>query len=441
MDPNREREIPRRQFVRSAVAIGGAGALSACLEREGSMLGDEETDTPPATTTDASPFPTGDPSSLPPAQHEWSGYLTVDMSGNTVPPQQQLVLGLSYEGSSQPTDAEREQVADAFATLERAFQWGTGGDSTVTFNRGLLFLIGYAPSYFEQVGSVPDSLMRPETMLERVGEDPEKTDGFDAVVIMTSDVGSVVLAAEEALLGRADAVNGVEVTGSLEGVFSVAERRTGFAGRGIPAQKLDHEEIPESSSLTMGFKSNFSDGIPSEDAVKREDGPFAGGTTLALSRLRLHLDRWYDNPHEERAKKMFCPAHDVDEMGEDGSGLGAESGITREDAESVEEYAEEYGMVGHSQKVARARSDEEFAPKILRRSEGFATDAPEHTGFNFSSVQRSLASFVEARKAMNPGEYDTDIPDEDHGIVDYMETITRGTYVVPDRETRVLPVV
>jgi len=449
MQSDRERSIPRRQFVRSAVAIGGASALAACQERERSVLGDEETATAEGTATDEETatddgsgsrmVPRGDPDALPAAIHKWSQYLVLDAHGNTVPPQQQLVLGLSYEGSAPPTESEREQVDAAFRTLEQAFQWGTGGGTSATFNRGLLYLVGYAPSYFEQVGAVPDSLVRPENLLDQVGEDPEKTDDFDAVVVLTSDVGSVVLEAEEALKGNVETVNGIEVEGSLDGVFSVAERRTGFAGKGIPAEKLDHEEIPDSAPLSMGFKSGFTDSLPSEDKVKLGSGPFAGGTTLALSRLRLNLDAWYDHDHEERTERMFCPAHSSDDVGEDGSALGSDSGITEDDVDRIEEDGEEKGVIGHSQKVARARDDEDFAPKILRRSEGFATDAPEMTGFNFTSVQRSLDSFIEARKAMNVEEYDVDVPEEDHGIVSYIETMNRGTYIVPTREQRALP--
>ena len=424
------------------MAIGGASALSACLEREGSLLGgDGGTDAGAETPTETPTFPGGaDPASLPAGQHEWSQFLVLDAAGNTVPPQQQLILGLSYEGASPPTETEREQVAEAFRTLDRAFQWGTGGATGATFNRGLLTLVGYAPSYFERVaGGVPDALVDPETLLERVGEDPEKTDGFDAAVILTSDVGSVVLAAEEALLGRKDRVNGVDVTGALDGVFSVAERRTGFAGRGIPADKLDHEEVPEQAPLSMGFKSGFTDSLPSEDGVRLREGPFAGGTTLALSRLRLELDRWYDGDHEERVAEMFCPAHDPEDVGPVGSGLGNDSGITEEDVENIPDHAEQYDRIGHSQKVARARNDD-FEPRILRRSEGFATDAPEHTGFNFTSVQRTLEAFVEARAAMNVEEYDVDVAPENHGIVDYVNTVNRGTYVVPPRADRALPV-
>jgi len=443
MDDDRERSIPRRQFVRSAVAIGGASALSACVDREGSLLGGDGTETArPETATDRTvTAPRGDPATLPASQHEWSNSLVRDAAGNTILPEHQLVLGLSYEGSAPPTDDERAAVADAFDTLAEAFQWGTGGDNGAAFNRGLLWLVGYAPSYFETVGGeVPDALMAPETLLERVGEDPSKADGFDAVVVLTCDFGSVVLAAEEALFGRRESVNGVDVVGSLDGVFSVAERRTGFAGNGVPAEKLDHDEIHEQAPLSMGFKSGFRDSLPSEDGVKLREGPFAGGTTLAVSRLRLQLDRWYDQDHEERVEEMFCPAHDSEEVGEVGSGLGADSGITEEDVDRIDEDAAEHGRIGHSQKVARAR-DENFDPKILRRSEGFATDAPEHTGFNFTSVQRDLESFVEARAAMNVEEYDVDVPAENHGIVDYVNTVNRGTYVVPARDDLALPVV
>jgi len=441
MDGEKERSIPRRQFVRSAVAIGGAGALSACVGREEAQLGGErtETDTSATETERMVTAPEGNPSGLPASQHEWSASLVRDAPGNTILPEHQLVLGLSYEGSTPPTDDERAAVEAAFGTLTDAFQWGTGGDNGAAFNRGLLWLVGYAPSYFEAVGDVPDALVTPETVLDAVGEDSARPDGFDAVVVMTSDFGSVVLAAEEALLGRRDSVNGVAVSGSLDGVFSLAERRTGFAGNGVPADRLDHDEIPEQAPLSMGFKSGFTDSLPSEDGVTLREGPFAGGTTLAVSRLRLELDRWYDQDHEERVKEMFCPAHDSDDVGEVGSGLGADSEIRAEDIERIESDAAEHNRVGHSQKVARAR-DDEFNAKILRRSEGFATDAPEHTGFNFTSIQRDFESFIEARKAMNVEEYDVDVPDENHGIVDYVNTVTRGTYLVPDREQMALPV-
>jgi hypothetical protein len=437
MDGQRERKIPRRQFVRSAVAIGGASALAACTEREQSLLDDTATDEPKSTPD--SRLPAGNPDERPVGQHEWNEFLVHDSAGNTVPPEHQLVLGLSYDGATPPTDAERETAEAAFHTLDRALQWGTGGDAATTFTRGLLFLIGYAPSYFDSVGGVPDELIRPEALLEAVGEDPTKTDGFDAVIVLTSDVGSVVLAAEQALFGERDQLNGRPVEGTLSEAFSVVERRTGFAGQGLPANKLDHEEIPERAPLSMGFKSGFTDSLPAEDRVTLTEGPFAGGTTFALSRLRLDLDRWYENSHEDRVDAMFCPAHDPEEVGPVGTNLGDDSGIERADVENIPDHAAEFDRLGHSQKVARAR-DDDFRPRILRRSEGFATDASKHTGFNFSSVQRSLDAFIEARRAMNVNKYDVDVASENHGIVDYVTTVDRGTYLVPRHSNRALPV-
>jgi len=40
-----------------------------------------------------------------------------------------------------------------------------------------------------------------------------------------------------------------------------------------------------------------------------------------------------------------------------------------------------------------------------------------------------MDAFVETRKAMNVDEYDVDVADDDHGIVDYLETRARGSYL------------
>jgi len=38
-------------------------------------------------------------------------------------------------------------------------------------------------------------------------------------------------------------------------------------------------------------------------------------------------------------------------------------------------------------------------------------------------------------------EYDDDLPAEEHGITDYLETLRRGSYLAPTRENWALPVV
>ncbi len=438
MNLDSSRGIDRREFVKAAVAIGGTSALSACLDAERS------TETGPATDegTGAPSFPTGtdDPAALPDRQHAWNDYLVNTASGTFAQTQHQLLLGLSYEGSVPPTEDERTQVEEAFRTLERAYQWGTGTGSgeSVGVNNGLLFTMGYAPNYFDRLDLSVDGLVRPETVLEEVGEDPAKADDFDALLLLAADFGSILLGAEAAVTGETDRVNGVPVESSLDGVFSVADRRSGFVGQGLPAQELDNDDIHEEAPLSMGFRSAFADALPTEERVTIEDGYFAGGTTQAVVRLETDLDRWYEDSHEDRVKKMFCPAHTGEQVGETGDRLGHSSEITEEDVENIDEHAEEYGLVGHSAKTARAR-DDDFNPVILRRSEGVATDETGGSAFNFTSVQRTVDDFVDTRKTMNVDEYDVDVPDEDHGIVDYLETVSRGTFLIPPRGKRALP--
>lgn len=430
MQFERSRGPTRREFVQSAVAIGGLSALAACAERERPLLA-EHTGDPE--------FPRGDPDSRPAGQHEWSDYLVRDAHGNTVLPQHQLILGLTYEGPDPPNDEARTQMSHAFDTLDEAFRWGTGGTSGVAVNEGLLYTLGYAPRYLERFGRMPDALDTPEAVLDAVGEDAGKAAPHDALLVLTADFGSVVLEAEAALFGEQDTINGVPVEWTLEGVYDRAERRTGVVGKGLPAAELDHDGIPADAPLSMGFTSGFRDNLPSEDRVTLQEGPFAGGTTQAVSRLRIDLDAWYDQSQSTRTAAMFCPAHDPDEVGETGDKLGGDSGITEEDVANIEAHAETHGTLGHSQKVARAR-DDDFETVILRRSEGIATDVQDETEFNFTSVQRTIQDFVDTRVAMNVDEYDVDVPRDRHGIVDYLETVSRGTYLIPPRDQIALPV-
>lgn len=430
MPPERSRDLGRREFVKAAVAIGGVSALAACTDRERTLLVEH---------TDSTEYPRGDPDTVPDGQHRWSDYLVRDAHGNTVLPQHQLLLGLSYDGATPPNEAERAQVQAAFDTLDRAFRWGTGDRTGAALNNGLLYTLGYAPRYFERVGETPGPLNSPQAVLEAVGEPPDRASPHDALLVLTSDFGSVVLAAEAALFGETDTINDLPVETTLEGVFSRNSRRTGVVGKGLPAERLDHDGIPEDAPLSMGFKSGFRDNLPPEDRVTIQSGPFAGGATQAVSRLRIDLDRWYDQSHGDRTAEMFCPGHDPDEVGETGSRLGSDSGITEDDVDAIPAHAEQHGTLGHSQKLARAR-DDDFETVILRRSEGVATDAVEGTEFNFSSVQRTIEDFIDTRLTMNVDEYDVDVPAERHGIVDYLETVSRGSYLIPPRESLALPV-
>ncbi|RBI62528.1 Tat pathway signal protein [halophilic archaeon] len=417
-----ERGINRREFVKAAVAIGGSAALSACLDRNG-----------------APDVPKGpdDLSTLPDRQHAWNGALSTDDHGNVLPARHQVLLYLNYAGSGTPTAAERETVETAFRSLERAYRRG---------NDGLLFSVGYSPSYFDRFPeSLPDPVDLPSPSALAPFEDPA-FDHQDAVVHLATDHAAVALAAEEALLGETTELNGVEMEASLSGVLQKADRRTGFVGAGLPADNQDVQGIPDSkpvpeeSPLYMGFKSGFEKNQASEDRVTIREGPFAGGATQHVSKIRLHLDQWYEqDSREQRVAKMFCPAHAAEDRVEGvGENLGDDSGMDEKCTENVAERARERGMVGHSQKSATVREDD--SPLILRRDFD-STDGGE-AGLHFVSLQRAVGDFEDTRTAMNG----TDVAEKssvgqrlNNGILQYMTVERRGNFLLPPRSKRSLP--
>jgi len=116
-------EASRRRFLKAALAVGGASALSACVDR----FGDE-------------PIPQGtdNQTALPDRQFAWNESLQQDDHGNVVLPEQHLFLYLTYDGEAGdegvPTAADRDTLESALRTIERAFEWS---------NRGVVFDIGY----------------------------------------------------------------------------------------------------------------------------------------------------------------------------------------------------------------------------------------------------------------------------------------------------------
>lgn len=421
--------LSRREFFKAAVAIGGTSALAACLEREGKAEGAEPS------------FPQGpdDLSTLPARQFAWNDYLVRDANQNTRLPEHQTLLFFDY-GEGEPTAEDRSTVENALETLERAYRRGTGGAPSAILNDGLLFTISYTAAYFDRFDeSLPDSVdLRPTAdVLRTLGEDPAKADEYDALLVLTSDSPSVVLSAEQAMLGEKDRLNGVDVTDALVPPFELAERRTGFVGKGLPHERLDEDRIPENSPMAMGYRSGLRENQATEDRITITEGPFADGTVQMVSKLMLDLDHWYDNDDDARRHLMFSPAHSEDEVGEVGDPLAGHSRITEEQAEDTDRHAREEGMVGHTQKIARAR-DDEFTPRILRRSEGINTDG-DRPGFNFSSVQQGVEAFVDVRRAMNGDDLDEELDHAHNGILDYLELTNRAVLLIPPRSHRALP--
>jgi len=411
--------LSRRSFVKAAVAIGGSAALSACLDREG---GEENLD-----------LPTGDPAAVPDRQHAWNDALATDDHGNDVPPRHHVFALFEFDGDPA---ADREAVADAFESLERAYAWQPDG---------LLFAAGYSPAYFQRFDAgLPDGVDVPEPRALAPFEDPH-LDAADVVVHLASDHGSVVLGAEEALRGKVEELNGVSVTG-LPDSFSRTERRTGFIGEGLPAENQDVAGIPDSepvdedAPLYMGFESGFEKSQASEQRVTVEEGPFAGGTTMHASKIRLDLTQWYEqNDEYTREAEMFCPFHAEEGVVEGtGENLGDSNQVAEQGCPAHADEDAESGVVGHAQKAARAREDGQ--PVILRRD--FDSTDDDRATVHFVSLQREIADFEATRSMMNG----TDLADEgavrqraNNGILQYMTVERRGNYLVPPREHRALP--
>lgn len=426
----------RRAFMKAAVAIGGMNALSACASLSGNEIGSETPEFPQGTDLEA----------LPDSQHAWNANLVTDRHDDIVQPQHQMFLFLDYVGDGVPTATERETVETALRTLERAYRWGTGDTPNAIVNDGLLFTIGYAPAYFERFDADlpgPVNLPPPERVLTDLDDDPDKADESDALLHVASDRAQVVLSAEEALFGGLDRLNGIDVEADLTGVFERADRRTGVVGRGLPAEHIDDESIPEQAPASMGFKSAFKDTQPAESSITIDDGPFAGGTTQHVSRLEIDLEMWYGHDHDERVKRMFSPEHSADEVGEIGEGLGGHSGVTEALADETENHARERGLVGHAQKIARARNDDS-QPRILRRGD-FNAPAEPGSVLHFGSLQKTIDDFVDTRRMMDgldaeeADERSKELPEEDDGILAFIEATNRANFLVPPRRHRALP--
>lgn len=413
--------IDRRAFVKSAVAIGGAAALSACLNRGG------ELDVPRGPEDPLSAFPE--------RQHAWNAALPTDDAGNNHHPRHRVLLPLDY-GDGTPTTAERETVEESLAGVERAYERSASG---------LLLTISYSPYYFQRFEEpLPESVDLPEPRALSSFEDPDADDP-DAMLHLASDHGEVVMGAEEALKGELSTLNGVEQPEtSLTDVFSVRKRRTGFIGNGLPAENQDvdgvpdDEPVPEDAPLYMGFESAFEGSQPGEDRVTISDAPFAGATTQQLSTLTLNLKQWYEqDSRDQRVSKMFCPHHATEDV-VDGPGENLGTDPRMDDCGDPTETARSEGVVGHSQKVADVRENDQ--PIILRRD--FDSTDGDHASVHFLSLQRTISDFITTREAMNGEEIDRNSAvgeRTNNGILQYIDTVRRGNFLVPPRSLRALP--
>lgn len=462
--------------MKAALAIGGVDALAAT--RAFGRSDESGSDHEPVSVADRKN-----------RQHAWEEFL-IPEDEEIAPPRHHLLLALDYLRGTTPTREDRRAVEGALDQLERAFEWS---------NRGLLFTVGYSTVYFDRFeNDLPPGvdLRDAQEVIETVavGDEDPIPEPYEVIVHLGSDDVGNLLAAEEALWGfpgqDRQEVDGVPIEHTFEGVFgkptAYPERRTGYVGTGLPREKLGREGISEEAPLSMGFESGHEDNQPSEDDVtmladQRLDGAmppgvFAQGSVQHVSKLDLDLDGWYARSKDERDARMFSPHH-VGEVGDHGEALGETTDLDdlpMRDAHAEADVARythhdavEGGLVGHAQKLSRARfdlarrreggeSDGTLDPTILRRD--FDTTDLGSPGLHFVALMRFNGYFVYTRLAMNgvefdgrdvippePGEStrvvheDVEIPLEDDGFLSHVTAERRGNFLVPPVELRALP--
>ena len=420
--------LGRRELIRSAVAVGGAVGLAACLDAIGE---DAPEGAPPAGVAD--------PSRLPERQHAWDDRIRHDDAGNAELPRHQSLWYLELQ--DRPDADARASLETALETLDRALERS---------HDGLLYSLAYSPEYFDRYFAepLPEGLDLPPARRLSTFESPE-IDRQDALLHLATDRPTLLLEVEAALRGELDRLNGVTVETALTDVFDLETRRTGFVGAGMPAAEASEVQgvaagttIPDASPLFMGFKAGFARNQATESYVTLDRGPFAGGTTKHVSNIRQRLDDWYgEQSYEERVMEMFSPGHAEAGLLEGaGDGLGDDSKIDRF-VDDIEADASEYGRVGHAQKAARANRDADGNVVLLRRH--FESSDEGQASLHFPSLQRGISQFEAVRQAMNGQDLTQVSPAVrqrvNNGILEYIFTKHRGNFLVVPRSLRALP--
>jgi hypothetical protein len=368
-----------------------------------------------------------EPAGLPARQHAWTAYLASDLQGNPIPPQFNRLLFFDVIGT--PTPAYARLLEAALRTLERTFGWRPSG---------LLFTAAWGPAYFGDVLRVSSPV--PEAKALSDFEQPA-IDDYHLCLHIASDDESRLAAVEAALTHGTpipyytDATEPLDISSALR----LRETRTGFTGTGLPAERQDTggipagQPVPGDAPLFMGFKSALRRNQASEDDVTIPDGPFADGTTMHASYLRLRLDSWYGQlSQRERVARMYAPQVTPEQAGTFTTDAASDPGL-------LGQAISRYGVIGHAQACARARRDGK--PIILRRD--FDTTDGGQAGLYFVSLQRTITDFITTRTAMNatsaqlrnPAITDT----VNNGINQFIFVLKRGNYVLPARGQRSFP--
>jgi hypothetical protein len=407
--------LSRRGFLLGAASVAAGGAAAGVgLDR--------------ALTSRGKPIPAvalgAQPPGLPARQHAWTRTLSRDSDGNPVSPRFDRLLFFNIEDN--PSPAHARVLEAALRTLERTYPWGPSG---------LLCTAAWGPGYFERWLRIRSPLPYATGLSDF--ESPA-IDDYDLCLHLASDDEARLAAIEGALLGTRPLP---VASGPLDisSVLRWQETRTGFTGAGLPAQRQDvggippGNPVPTNAPLFMGFKSSLRRNQASEEDVTIENGPFAGGTTMQISYMRLSLDTWYqDLTERERVARMYAPQVTPDQAAHFTADASS-------DPDRLNQAINHYGVIGHAQTSARARRNNK--PLILRRD--FNTIDGGQAGLHFVSLQRTIEDFITTRNAMNASSAQLQNPSitdtVNNGINEFIFVVKRANYILPTRRNRSFP--
>jgi hypothetical protein len=406
--------LTRRRFLsRAGLLAAGGAAVALGLDRAMSPVKPRP---PVALGTQ--------PAGLPERQHAWTATLARGANGNPLAPRYDRLVFFDVEGTA--TRASARTLEAALRTLERTYTWGP---------KGLLFTVGWSPGYFKHHLHIASPI--PEAKGLSAFELPA-IDDYDVCLHIASDDEQRLAAVEAALRGSRPLPG---AHGSLDASSALVwrETRTGFVGAGLPAAHQDTggippgNPVPKQAPLFMGFKSGLRKNQASEDDVTVADGPFAGGTTMQVSYMRLRLESWYGQLDErDRVALMYAPQVTPDQAKHfttDATG----------DPQLLNQAITRYGRIGHAQASARARQNGQ--PLIIRRD--FDTVDGGQAGLHFVSLQRSIDDFIKVREAMNASTAQLENPaitdTINNGINAFIFVLKRANYMIPPRADRSFP--
>lgn len=343
------------------------------------------------------------------SQHAWEATFRADDLGRPMPPAFDRLVMLDVTRSPARADACRMELA--LRRLEGRF--GHGPD-------GVLMLVGWGPGYFARHTDGDAPISRPVALAR---DERAVMEDIDVCIHLAADDEDRLDTAVAALL--ADGPMG------LGGSLKLREVRTGFAGAGLPAERVGGD-IPADAPLLLGFHSGLRRNQATEAEITIKHGPLAGGTTMHVSRLALDLDAWYRLDPERRAALMYAPT-----VSSSCAATLAEDAPS--DFERLPDTARTHGVVGHAQAAARARLG--GRPRLNRRD--FATIDNGVPGTHFVSLQRNLEDFNATRAVMNAADARHHHPSiglrRNNGINRFINVMSRATFAVPVRAQRAYP--